>query len=107
MPNDTQNSIFIFVDGVWIVSKSICMRSKLSISLIVFIWLRDVCTSFMLFCSMEISLARVAKSSCNYVKLSPCTISISLIRSSMAVDRSGIEKETFTSDSSVGRIGAT
>ena len=30
---------------------------------------------------------------------------MSLIRSSMAFDRSGIEKDTFTSDSSVGRIG--
>jgi Brp/Blh family beta-carotene 15,15'-monooxygenase len=37
MPNDTQNPIFIFVDGVWIFSISMCIRSKLSISFIVFI----------------------------------------------------------------------
>ncbi len=54
---------------------------------------------------MDISLARVAKSFCNCVKFSPCTISISLMRSSIAFDRSGIENETFTSDSSVGRMG--
>ena len=65
IPNDTQNPIFIFVEGVWMFSMSMCIRSKLSISFKVLMWLSDVWTSFMLVCSMEMSLARVAKSSCN------------------------------------------
>ena len=67
----------------------------------------DVCTALMLFLSAEMLVISIARSFCKTVKLSSCVSSMSLIRSSMAWERSGMENDIVTSISSDGGIGET